>query len=78
MKKVFIGKMRPNIPNFVLPDVRRLIADGWAEDPDARPSFASILDRLKHMKFKIAMVNSSRVEAFVNEIEDYEKDWELE
>jgi serine/threonine protein kinase len=73
MKKVVIDKTRPEIPDFVLPNVRRLIIDCWADDPDDRPSFASILDRLKQMKFKIApKVDSSRVEAFVSEIEHYE------
>jgi serine/threonine protein kinase len=73
MKKVVIDKERPEIPDFVLPDVRRLIVDCWADDPDDRPSFASILDKLKQMKFKIApKVNSSRVQAFVSEIEHYE------
>jgi serine/threonine protein kinase len=73
MKKVVIDKMRPEIPDFVLPNVRRLIIDCWADDPDDRPSFASILDRLKQMKFKIApKVDSSRVQKFVSEIEHYE------
>jgi serine/threonine protein kinase len=73
MKKLVIDNERPVIPDFLLPDVRRLIVDCWAEDPDDRQSFASILDRLKQMKFKIApKVNSSRVQAFVSEIEHYE------
>jgi serine/threonine protein kinase len=73
MKKVVIGKIRPEIPDFVLPNVRRLIIDCWADDHDDRPSFASILDRLKQMKFEITPeVNSSRVQKFVSEIEHYE------
>jgi serine/threonine protein kinase len=73
MKTIVRDKNRSEIPNFVLLDMRRLIVDCWAEDPNERPSFASILDRLKQMKFKIAPnVNSLRVQAFVNEIEHYE------
>jgi hypothetical protein len=73
MKEVVIDKMRPEIPDFVLPNARQLIIDCWADNPDDRLSFASVLDRLKHMKFKIAPeVHSSRVQAFVSEIEHYE------
>jgi hypothetical protein len=73
MKKVVVDQMRPEIPDFVLPNVRRIIIDCWADDPDDRPSFASILDTLKQMKFKIApKVDSSRVEMFVSEIEQCE------
>jgi serine/threonine protein kinase len=73
MKKIVINRERPVIPDFVLPDVRRLIVDCWAEDPDDRPSFASILDRLKQTRFMIARkVNFSRVQAFVSKIENYQ------
>jgi hypothetical protein len=73
LKTVFRDKNRPEIPDFVLLDTRRLIIDCWTEDPNEQPSFASILDRLKQMKFKISpKVNSPRVQAFVSEIEYYE------
>jgi serine/threonine protein kinase len=63
----------PDIPKFVFPSARQLITDCWAEEPGDRPSFEDIVDRLKEMKFKVmANVNSSKLSAFVNEIEGLE------
>jgi hypothetical protein len=53
---------------------RTLIKDCWAADADNRPTFAEIVDRLGGMQFKVtADVNSAKVAAFVNRIEDWEK-----
>jgi serine/threonine protein kinase len=63
----------PDIPKFVFPSARELITDCWAEEPGDRPSFEDIVDRLKEMKFKVMRnVNSSKVSAFVKEIEGWE------
>jgi serine/threonine protein kinase len=64
---------RPNIPNSILPETAELIRDCWAIDYSERPSFNDILDRLKEMRFKLlAKVNSSKLIAFVKEIEECE------
>jgi serine/threonine protein kinase len=63
----------PDIPHFVLPSARELIMECWAEQPGDRPSFDEIVDRLKEMKFKVMPnVNSSKLSAFVKEIETME------
>jgi serine/threonine protein kinase len=65
---------RPPIPEFVLPSARELIEDCWAVDPDDRPSFEEIVDRLAEMKFKVFWnVNSLKLLAFVKEIDEWEK-----
>jgi hypothetical protein len=57
----------------VLPAVRELICDCWAQDPDDRLSFRGIVDRLEEMKFKLTPgVNSAKVAAFVQKIMDWE------
>jgi serine/threonine protein kinase len=63
----------PDIPEFVLPSVRELITECWAENPHHRISFEDIVDRLKEIKFKVMPnVNSSKLSAFVEEIESLE------
>jgi hypothetical protein len=64
---------RPVIPDFVLPSARDLITDCWVQEPDERPSFEEIVDRLVNMKFKlIRNVNSPKIMAFVKEIDEWE------
>jgi hypothetical protein len=73
MKDIVFNRFRPTIPNFILRNVRQLIIDCWAQNPDERPSFDSILDRLQQMNFEIApKVNSLRVREFVNAILSHE------
>jgi serine/threonine protein kinase len=63
----------PDIPEFIFPFVRELIAECWAEKPHHRISFEDIVDRLKEMKFKVMRnVNSSKISAFVTRIEGLE------
>jgi serine/threonine protein kinase len=63
----------PDIPEFVLPSASEIITDCWAEEPGDRPCFEDIVDRLKEMKFKVMRnVNSSKITAFVKEIEEWE------
>jgi hypothetical protein len=60
----------------VLPRARKLIEDCWEEDPDERPRFDEIVDRLKEMEFKLtANVNSAKVLKFVEGIEEWEETW---
>jgi serine/threonine protein kinase len=71
---VAIEGARPEIPDSVLAPARALIEDCWAADPDDRPTFEEIIDRLSEMQFKVtADVNSVKVAEFVKRIEDWEK-----
>jgi serine/threonine protein kinase len=71
---VAIENGRPEIPGSVLPPARALIEDCWAADPDDRPTFADIVDRLAGMQFKVTPhVNSGKVWEFVKRVEDWEK-----
>jgi serine/threonine protein kinase len=64
---------RPDIPDFVLPGARALIEDCWKADPDDRPTFAAIVDRLREMEFKVtANVNSRKLAEFVRKVEEWE------
>jgi hypothetical protein len=59
------------MPDFVLPVVRALICDCWAQDPEDRASLRGILDHLEEMQFKVTPgVNSAKVAAFVGKIID--------
>jgi serine/threonine protein kinase len=72
-KLLTLDNARPDIPDFVLPEVGKLIRDCWATDPDDRPSFNQILRRLERMNFKlIANANSSTVSEFVKKVKDWE------
>jgi serine/threonine protein kinase len=65
---------RPEIPEFVRLPARALIEDCWAIDPDDRPTFDEIVDRLAEMQFKVtADVKSANVVKFVRRIEELEK-----
>jgi serine/threonine protein kinase len=71
--KVSVEDNRPEIPASVLPHTRALIEDCWATDPDNRPTFKGIVDRLAEMAFKVtADVNSAKIAAFVKRIEEWE------
>jgi serine/threonine protein kinase len=71
---IAIEEARPEIPESVPAPARALIEDCWAADPDDRPTFEEIVDRLAEMEFKVtAYVNSAKVANFVKKIEDWEK-----
>jgi serine/threonine protein kinase len=73
MGKLVLGNWEPNIPSSVHPRTRDLIRDCWAVNFLERLSFNEILDRLKEMRFKLSpKVNSSKVTAFVKEIQEWE------
>jgi hypothetical protein len=63
----------PDFPDFVVPEVTKLFRDYWATDPDDRPSFNEILQRLERMNFKLtANVNSSQLSEFAKKVKDWE------
>jgi hypothetical protein len=68
-----INNELPVIPEFLLEPTQTLIMDCWAEEPDDRPSFDEIVDRLASMNFEVIQnVNSAKLKAFVNQIEEWE------
>jgi serine/threonine protein kinase len=71
---LIIEDARPDIPDFVHPEVGKLIRDCWTTNPDDRPSFDQILRRLERMDFKqTAHVNASKLSDFVKKIKDREQ-----
>jgi hypothetical protein len=48
MKCVTMDGWRPDIFEWIAPYMEAPVADCWADDPDNRPSFATILKRLKN------------------------------
>jgi hypothetical protein len=74
-KLLIVDDARPDIPDFVLPEVTKLIRDCWATDPDDRLSYHQILQRLERMNFKLtANVNSSKLSEFVKNVKEWEAD----
>jgi serine/threonine protein kinase len=72
-KLLIVEDTRPDIPDFVLPEVAKLICDCWVTNPGDRPSFHQILQGLERMNFKLtAHVNSSKLSEFVTKIKDWE------
>jgi serine/threonine protein kinase len=72
---IAIEGARPEIPDSVLPPARELIADCWEADPDDRPTFEEIVDRLEEMRWKVtANVDSVKVAKFVKRIEEWENE----
>ena len=47
MRKVVDKHARPDIPKTMPNDMRELMRRAWADEPDARPSFADICKQLK-------------------------------
>lgn len=43
---------RPNMNGVKIPEVKKLLEDCWQDDPDARPSFEEIVQRLEGLKTK--------------------------
>jgi hypothetical protein len=63
----------PEIPDYVPSPVQRLLTDCRADDPDERPTFDEIVDRLIKMKFKLTEnVNSAKLLKFVEGIQERE------
>jgi hypothetical protein len=71
--KVRVKDERPEIPEFVLPAARNLITDCWATEPEDRPLFEEIVERLTQIKFKVIPgMNSSKLFQFYRNIENWE------
>jgi tRNA A-37 threonylcarbamoyl transferase component Bud32 len=49
-REVVKKKVRPPTDPTWPPDVVKLIEDCWAHDPDARPTFRAVIQRLQHIK----------------------------
>jgi mitogen-activated protein kinase kinase kinase 11 len=71
--RAVMEKWRPDIPDWIEPTVAELIAECWAEDPDHRPGFWEILERLEAMDFEVVPgVNSTKMAKFVAEMKEQE------
>jgi serine/threonine protein kinase len=69
MLNLLSDEWSPVIPRFVHPIVRQLIEECLAKDPDERPSFVEIFNRLKEIRFRILpKVQSVKVFKFVEKI----------
>jgi hypothetical protein len=66
VRRLLNDEWRPDIPTRVAPFVADLIADCWAQDPDNRPSFCEIVERLEAIHFRVfPEVNPAKIERFV-------------
>jgi serine/threonine protein kinase len=66
MNAVFHG-YRPDIPDMVPPGCRQLIKACWAQIPDERPPFATIISDLK-AKFILEDTDEAAFEDFVRDV----------
>jgi LIM domain kinase 1 len=74
MKRIIVDNVRPSIPDFLCDDVKELILDCLAMEPNERPSFMDILFRLDRMDFRITGgVKSEKVRRFVKAVKRREK-----
>lgn len=51
------NNLRPAVENSVNSEYKALMQDCWAPDPNARPSFQQIVERLRQLTMKYPMVN---------------------
>jgi TPR repeat protein len=74
MRRIAVDGFRPDIPDFIAPNVKSIIVDCLKQKPHKRPSFRQILSRLKTIEFKITSgVNSAKVQKFVTAVKQREK-----
>jgi serine/threonine-protein kinase TNNI3K len=65
--------VRPNIPPTMVPEVAALIRECWAQDPEARPTFAAVFERIRAIDYRILPdVDSDLVRKFVQEVLELE------
>lgn len=70
MKRVLLGH-RPKIPASVEPWVRTMIERCWGIRPDARPTFAEIVDQMNSHEFRLfSDVDTNIVSAFTNDMQN--------
>jgi serine/threonine protein kinase len=66
LRKMVLDGYRPAIPEWIDFTVSKRITDCWADDPDDRPSFCEIVERLEFIAFKILPeVDSAKLRKFV-------------
>jgi serine/threonine-protein kinase SIK3 len=74
MKCVTVDGWRPDIPEWIAPCVGKLITKCWADDPDSRLSFVTILKHLESMQFRVFPgVNSAKLAAFVEKVKEQKR-----
>jgi hypothetical protein len=74
LRAAVLDGARPEMPDAVPPEAQALIAECWADEPNDRPTFAEIVDRLAGMEFQVtANVRPEIVREFVKRIEAWEK-----
>jgi serine/threonine protein kinase len=74
MKEVLVDGFRPDIPDWIAPNVKTIIVDCLNDNPEERPSFTDILWQLKEIGFQITdRVDSVKVEKFVKAVKDREQ-----
>jgi serine/threonine protein kinase len=69
-----IGRgVRPPLPATVLPEVAAIITDCWSPNPEARPTFSAVFERLRALDYRVLPgVDSDRVHQFVQEVLELE------
>jgi serine/threonine protein kinase len=77
--KIVIDRFRPGIPDWIAPNVKRIIRDCLEENPDNRPPFIEILWQLNEIGFEITNgVDSVKVQRFVTAVKKREKQLGIE
>jgi serine/threonine protein kinase len=72
-KKIVIDGFRQDIPDWIAPNVRKIILACLERNPENRPSFTEILWQLKEIEFQITNgVDSNKVAQFVKAVKQVE------
>lgn len=56
--------VRPDIPSTVLDPLKKLMEDCWTANPESRPSFQAILQRMRKEKVVFAGANEAEIKQF--------------
>jgi serine/threonine protein kinase len=73
-KRIAVNGFCPKIPDWITPNVRRIIFDCLRKDPEERPSFTDILWHLNKIGFQITDgVDSGKVDKFVKAVKHRER-----
>jgi serine/threonine protein kinase len=74
MKRIAVDGLRPDLPDWIAPNVKTIILDCLKDNPEDRPSFTDILWHLNEIGFQITDgVDPVKVEKFVKAVKDREK-----
>jgi hypothetical protein len=72
-KSIVIDGFRPDVPDWIAPNARKIILACLERTPEDRPSFTEILWQLKEIKFQITNgVDSKKVAKFVEAVKQRE------